>query len=74
MSKIPYMPPNIPLPDIPKLSEDDIENLKNLKLSDEKKAKNLFVNKNNGKLPKNLKGKRNGVPSGGAITGFRLLL
>ena len=38
MSKIPYMPPNIPLPDIPKLSEEDIENLKNLKLSDEKKA------------------------------------
>lgn len=38
MSKTPYVPPNIPLPKIPNLSEEEIENLKDYKISDEKKA------------------------------------
>lgn len=38
MSKTPSIPPNIPLPEIPKLSEEEIKNLKTYKMSDEKKV------------------------------------
>lgn len=38
MSKTPSIPPNIPLPEVPTLSKEEIENFKNFELSDEKKA------------------------------------